>query len=281
MVDFPTYSFYFGPPDDDGKAYVPNVPFRIGPTLLYKRFGLKWGIPVSMPDREIDRRGRTEQINFVFSFYWQQYAVDLSYQKFKGFYLGSPLVEIEDNRPNRYTQFPEARSEQWSLNLYYNVSPSKYSLSSAFDSAEREIKRGHSWTFIPFYRHWEFDLGNSVVQGSRADDIAQIPNLSQATFDTLGTTIAYAVTETKKSFYITGLAGLGPAGQIQYFHEGEEYKKQVRPALKVNVNGSIGAKSIDNGYGAKAAIDTIYSRVSGTDVYSSVFVAELFYNYFF
>ena len=278
LLEFPVYSFYLGSPNIKGKAYVPNVAPRIGPRIMYKKIGLRMTFALPMPSREEERRGSTEQRNTTLSFYWKKHAFDLYYQYFKGFYLGSPLVEIEENKPNRYTQLPDATSKNWGFNWYYNVNPGQFSLNSAFDQSEFTTPSGGSWVLIPFYRHWNISLGDTIFKGSEPDDIDIVPSFSKGTFETAGSSLAHARSWNMNRYYLSTLAGLGPALQFQRYLRDDIENNKWTLAAKLNLNFSVGWKEKDYTTGAKFILDSIYSRVSQQDVYSSFVSAELFYN---
>jgi len=278
IFEFPVYSFYLGSPNINGRAYVPNVYPRIGLRLMYKRMGVRTTLALPLPGREIERRGETTQSNTTLSFHWRQHAFDFYYQYFRGFYLGSPLVEIKENKPNRYTLLPNAVSRNWGFNWYYNVDPSRFSLNSAFDQTQFNAEAGNSWVLIPFYRHWTVNLGDTIIKGSEADDPDTLPEFRAGIFDTLGASLAYAQMWVFKKYYVSTLTGLGPGVQFQKYELAQNNRERYSGALKLNFNLSLGQKRQTDALGVKFILDSIYSRVSDTDVYSSFVAAEFFYN---
>lgn len=278
VIELPIYSFYLGRPNIHGKAYVPNFSVRLGPQIMYKKMGLRATAALPIPSREIERRGESDQRNLIFSFYWRQHALDLYYQYFRGFYVSNPLTELDLHKPDRFTQFPEAESMHWGLNWYYNVDPQQFSMNSAFDQTENELKAGATWVLIPFYRHWKMTLGDRIVPGTDPDDLQTMPDLATGRFDTLGSSLAYAQTWTYQKYYLSILGGLGPGLQSQHYHDGTEQQDKLSLAAKLNFNGSIGLKPNDYMMGVNFQLDSIYSQIADMEVYSSFVSVGCFFN---
>lgn len=276
VLEFPMYGFYLGSPDIYGQAYVPNFSPRLGPRIVYKKIGLRGSFALGMPDKEERRRGQSDQANAVLSFYWKKYAFDFYYQYFKGFYVSGPLTELDTHKPDRYSQLPDAKSTHWGFNWYYNVNATQFSLGSAFDQTDASIAAGESWVIVPFYRHWTIHLGDRIIKGSAADAIDTIPPLSSGTFDTLGTSIAYAKTWTFDKTYISALGGLGPGIQQQEYEDNGKIKDRTTIAGKLNLNLSAGFKPKEYMVGTTFILDSIYAQVSGEEVYSTLVSLEFF-----
>lgn len=277
VLEFPIYSFYVGSPNINGKAFVPNFAPRLGPRVAWKKLGVRATFALPIPSAEIERRGESKQRNFIFNFYWKKYALDLYYQRFRGFYIASPFTELEVDRPSRYPQLPDAEVRHFGFNFYYKTHPTEFNFDNAFDQTQREAKAGRSTIIVPFYRHWKMDLGNRFIEGSDGTTTT-MPNLAAGTFDTVGCTFGRTRTWVKDSVFLSLLWGLGPGLQIQkYLDSGNEFSK-IAVAGKLNLNGSVGMRHKDYAYGAQAMLDTLYSRISGTEIYSTLASVEFFFN---
>jgi hypothetical protein len=278
VLEFPIYSFYLGSPDINGKAFVPNFAPRLGPRLAWQKLGLRATFALPIPDREIERRGKSQQQNFIFNFYWKRYALDLYYQHFKGFYIASPFTELESHKPDRYPQLPDASMKHLGFNLYYKMNPTEFNFDNAFEQTQTESTKGSSWIVVPFYRYWKMNLGGTYTPGSSGGSF-QMPKLASGRFDTLGgtwgRTQSWAITD---NACFTFLWGVGPAGQLQrYVDSGHEFSK-LALAGKLNLNGNLSWRHKEYSYGTQGMLDTVYSHITGTDIYSTLASIEFFFN---
>jgi hypothetical protein len=277
VLEFPIYSFYLGSPNINGKAFVPNFAPRLGPRIAWKKLGLRATFALPIPTKEVTRRGNSEQTNFILNFYWKRYALDLYYQKFRGFYIASPFNELDESKPDRYPQLPDAEVEHMGFNFYYKIHPSDFSFENAFEQKAEAMSKGSSWIVVPFYRYWKMDLGGTFVPGSGGVTTV-IPKLASGRFDTFGATWGRSRTWVRDRAFFSFLWALGPAAQLQkYVDSGNEFSK-VAAAGKLNLNGSAGVRHNDYAFGTQLMLDSVYSRITGTEIYSTLLSMEFFFN---
>ncbi len=278
VLEFPIYSFYLGSPDIRGEAYVPSFVPRLGPQISWKGFGTRMTFSTGLPSREKDRRGESEQTNFLFNFYWKQFAVNLYYQYFKNFYVASPFSELSQSKPDRYSQLPDAEVSHFGINLYLKSDLSKYGLNTAFDQKKFKRVSGDGWIYVPFYRHWEIDLGSRIIKGSESESKDTIPDINGGSFDTLGLAYGYSTTYVKGPYFASGLISLGPGVQRQEYEDsGSRFTKFT---LAGKLNGKIAFGKLINDYtlGSHITLDTLYSRIEGTEIYSTMASVEFYLN---
>lgn len=278
VLEAPFYSFYLGAPAVNGVAYLPNFAPRLGPRIVYRDFGalVTFGLP--LPGYEKRRRGDSTYRNFILNSYWRQDAFDIYFQKFRGFYVASPLTELSDKKPDRYPQLPDAQVLNFGLNWYHVFNPSRYSLKAAFDLSEFQIKSGGSWMMNPFYTHAEIFLGNKFIAGSDPNALTSIPNLAAGRFDTLGCTFGYGYNYVDGHFFTAAQLAWGPGLQVQRFQRSDGNDSDVlTAAAKLNINLAIGWNESIYNAGVKVLVDSLWAKVQDTQVSSSLVSGQLFF----
>lgn len=278
LIELPIYSFYLGAPDINGNAYVPNFEPRMGPQISWKGYGARMTFSLGLPSRERTRRGTSDQTNVLLNFYWRQYAINVYYQNFKGFYVASPYEELSGSKPDRYTQLPDAQSSHFGFNTYLSLNPGTFHFDSAFDENTASLKSGSDWIVAPFYRHWSISLGDEVIPGSSENSLQELPELSGGIFDTLGASFGYTRTWIYKETFLSILGTLGPGVQYQRFTDDFVDASKFAMAGKLNGKFAAGFKSKSYLFGTRLILDTLYARVRGTDVYSSMAGMEFYVN---
>ena len=278
LVEFPAYSFYLGAPDINGVAYVPNFNPRLGTLLRWKDYGLSLTIGLPLPPEEIERRGNSKQTSFLLTKYWRQYGLDLYYQDYRGFYLSNPITELDLHKPDRFPQLPDAQVTNYGVNFYQALDRTSYSLSAAFDLEEIQLENGGSWIWTGFYNHLEMSLGSVFIRGSDPNSVQSLPKLQRGAFETLGAGFGYGYTWLWRSWFLSA-QGVGALGlQMQKIsQELEGNAESLSPAVKANVNISIGQNRDDLVYGGKVLVDSLISNVRGLQVYSSLVNGLLFF----
>ncbi len=278
IVNFPSYSFYLGPPDINGVAYVPNFSPRLGAEYQYKEFGLGFSIALPLPKEEIDRRGRSEQMDFQINKQWRGRGYDAFFQSYKGFYIASPWNELKISKPSKYPQLPDAAILHYGFNYYQLLDDSNYSLKAAYSQMEKQIRSGGSFLWTLFYDHLEMNRGDQFTPGSDESLNNRFPELRSAYLNTWGFTFGYGYTFLYKSFQVSAQITAGPGIQFQKYQDGiSSSEDNTHLALKGTLNGGIGYSIKDHYFGGKFILDTVLSHVEGTDVYSSLISGSLYY----
>lgn len=278
ILEFPFYSFYLGAPAIQGVAYVPSFAPRLGPRILWKEIGITMTFALPIPEVERHRRGTSDQTEIILNSYWRQNAIDLYYMRMRGFYVTSPFREFSVHKPERYPQLPEALVTNYGFNWYYVSNPENYSLKAAFDQSEFQLQSGGSWLTSPFYNHLEMSLGTRFIAGVGDDSITGIPNLASGRFDTLGASFGYGYTYIDGRFFASALGALGPALQIQKLSQADGHDNtNYSLAVKINVNAASGWNYKDYVAGVKLLLDSLSSRVAGTEVASNLVSGQVFF----
>jgi hypothetical protein len=278
LVEFPVYSFYLGSPDIYGVAYVPNFSPRVGAQLQWKDFGLTLTLALPIPKEEIDRRGQTDQLSFIFSRYWRQHGLDVYLQSYRGFYVASPLAEFRIHKPERNPQLPDAEITNVGLNYYQVLDPEHYSLMAAFNQMEMQLRSGGSALWTAFYNHLQMSRGQKFIKGTEPDALQEAPKLESGAFETLGLGWGYGYTWVISPIYVTvqGIAGAGAQYQ-NIDDEGGAIAEVTTAALKLNGNAAVGSNYKSYTFGEKILVDTLLSDIHGTHVYSTLLNGLLFF----
>lgn len=278
VFELPTYNFYLGAPSIKGLSYQPNVAPQLGLKLLYKGLGTTLAFSLPIPDNERERRGDSNKTNIIINSYWRENAVDVYYQKFRGFYVASPLTEIDSDKPDRYPQLPDAQVVNYGFNWYHARNPARYSLKAAFSQSEFQTRSGGSYLHNPFYNRLTINLGDRLILGSDPGGLQSIPKLDAGRFHTLGWGFGYGYTHIRNYFFAGALVSLAPALQFQHIErEDARTIDAISWALKGNMNLATGWNYDGYVFGVKILVDSLYARVSGTELWSSLLRGQAFF----
>lgn len=278
VFEVPAYSFYLGAPAVHGVSYQPNFSSRLGVRALWREWGTLIALPLPLPKEEKERRGDSRQTSFVVQNYWHQHALDVYYQKFVGFYVSSPTTELSLHKPGRYPQLPDARVVNFGFNFYHAMDPGSYSLKAAYNQTEFQLKSGGSWIYGAFFNHLEMDLGSVLVPGSDPTSLSQMPNLNSGRFDTIGFGGGYGYTYVNFPWFASGQLVFAPALQWQHIQRLDgNGSTLISWAAKGNLNLSAGYNHREYVGGAKVLVDSLYSIINDTQVWSSLISGQLFF----
>lgn len=273
----PFYSFYLGSPKIDGVAFIPNFNPSLGAGISYKGFSIEFTQPIDvLPSYEDARRGSSLKHEFIISSSWHQYAFDIYYQYYRGFYMSTPITSLGDGQPERYAQLPDTEVHNAGANLYYVTSPHQYSLNAAFSHDEFQTQSGGSYIINFFLNRLNMNPGNTFIPGT-APGAQTKPKISSGLFYTLGPALGYGYTYVQNRFFATaqGLIGLGV--QYQWVNDYLDDYKRLNLALKLNANLALGVNEKKDLYGIQILLDSIYSQIESSQLASSLVSAQIFY----
>ena len=277
FVDVPFYSFYLGTPRVDGVAFLPNFNPDLGISLGYKAWTLKFIEPFHvLPDYEVSRRGNSTKQEFILGISWHQYAMDMYYQYYKGFYLSTPLTGLRDGQPARYAQLPDTQVHNAGFNGYYVLNPKRYSIGAAFSHDEFQFKSGGSVLFSGYFNRLNMNPGLDFIPGTSAGAKLR-PQISDGVFWSVGAAAGYGYTYSYQRFYVTGQALLGFGPQYQELNDKSGAYTRWNAQMKINAAIAIGINRRYDFAGLQTLLDSIYAQVDNGQLASSLVSAVFFY----
>lgn len=126
-------------------TYKTNRPLALGAGFYYKGIGLSVSYGFNfLSDSE---KGKTESLDFQYSFFGKSFVVDVIAQSHKGFYIDdrgyAPYHEV----------FPDMRVCRAGVDYMHIFSPEKFSFKSAFGNSEKQLRSAGTWALFMNYRN--------------------------------------------------------------------------------------------------------------------------------
>jgi hypothetical protein len=212
-------------PDDEKISkiiYRPNVNVGIGIAGFYKWLGL--GLSIDNPFFKTDRNeyGKTNTLDLRVNAFGRDFAAELFYQHYNGFYISSP------ERPDKtHYIIPDMKSYSLGISGYWIYNSKKFSIRAAFIQNERQKKSAGSFVLRPAFLYYQISSNNGIIPADLID-LYRIPPSTLVTsgkFYTLGLSPGYAYTLVfLKYFYLTAAVFPGITAHYSTFtHEINNY----------------------------------------------------------
>jgi hypothetical protein len=277
LADVPFYFFYLGTPRVDGVAFLPNFNPDLGVSLGYRGWTLRLTEPVSvLRDYEVSRRGNSSKQEYIIGISWHQFALDVNYQYYKGFYLSAPLTGLASDQPARYAQLPDTQVHSAGINLYYVAQPENYSIGAAFSHDEYQFKSGGSPLVNAYLSYLNMNPGGTFLPGSPSE-AQQRPMINSGDFWSPGLSAGYGYTYSYKRYYATtqGFFGIGP--QFQQIDDRNGRYNRLNVQIKLNGAFAVGLNRRYDFAGLQALVDSVYAEIENGQLASTLFSAVFFY----
>lgn len=218
--------------DNESVEFKPNNSYTVGLGAYVFDLALEvtFAIPINEKDKETfgESRARDLQINALS----RNWGGDLYYQKYTGFYSDDGSFYPED-KP--YPQRADITSKNFGLTGVYIFNDEKFSVRSAFNFSERQLKSGGSWLITGTVNSFKLNADSAVVSADYRSSIGQGSDFEELRYTTFSVAPGYAYNFIYKKFFLSGALMLGPAHNWTY------YKAEDQPErndIRVNVFSS-------------------------------------------
>ncbi|MEP2023826.1 MAG: DUF4421 domain-containing protein [Reichenbachiella sp.] len=241
--------------------YKPNENFNIGFGLGYKWFGLDLAFNLSGVNNDDDIYGHTKRFDIQSNIYTRQFAIDIHWQKYRGYYGSNP----EDYRTsfdpdNPYPIRPDIRTVNYRLSALYIFKHDKFSYRSAFTYNERQIKGTGSFLAGPFFNYYRMDADSTLIPLEAQSDFDSEYDFRGSEYINFGLAGGYAhnfVIGKRVFFSITMALGLGPEIKKTPALDGREASNKSKFVGQAVIRAAMGYNS-----------EKFYAGLSSVGVYS-------------
>ena len=204
-----SYSLGFG-------AYVFDISFEVA-----------FAIPVNEKSKRVygESKARDLQINTLS----RKWGADLYWQKYRGFYYDNGIFHLGDMP---YPQRADITTRNFGFTGLYIFNDSRYSLRSAFNFSERQLKSGGSWILSGTVNSFKLNADSAVIEVQRREEFGQGSAFKELRYTTLSIAPGYAYNFIHKNFFVSGALNLGPAHNWTYYKEED---KEERNDIRFNL----------------------------------------------
>jgi hypothetical protein len=200
--------------EDGSIEFKPNNSYTIGMGTYVFDLALEFtfAIPINEKNKAIygDSRARDLQINALS----KNWGGDLYYQKYTGFYSDDGSF-YPDDKP--YPQRSDITSRNFGLTGLYIFNHEKFSVRSAFNFSERQLKSGGSWLITGTVNSFKLNADSAVVASDYRNSLGKGSDFEELRYTTFSVAPGYAYNFIYKKFFLSAALMLGPAHNWTHF----------------------------------------------------------------
>lgn len=195
--------------------YRPNNSFGVG--LGFYLFEVAFEVTSSIPLNEKSRitYGESDVRDLQINFLAKNFGGDIFRQSYSGFYVADPnqLVSTDDEFAKR----PDIEMTNTGVNGIYIFNHEKFSLRSAYNYSERQLKTGGSFVVTGTLNTLRLKA-DSTILGSRYRDFFPLGgSFDQMHYTTFGLAPGYTFSLVYRSFFLNTSLAIGPAHHWIYY----------------------------------------------------------------
>lgn len=208
--------------EDESIRYKPNNSYTVGMGAYVFELALEvtFAIPINEKNKAIfgESSARDFQINALS----KRWGADLYYQKYKGFYADDGIYRIDGNV---YPQRADITTKNFGLTGLYVFNDKKFSLKSAFNFSERQLKSGGSWLVTGTVNSFKLNADSAVVDKRYQDQLGSGSSFKELRYTTFSLAPGYAYNFIYNNFFLSGALMIGPAHNWTYYKEEDQSEK--------------------------------------------------------
>ena len=167
-------------------------------------------------------KGRDWQVHL----YTRKHGVDLSYQRYNGFYLSNPesfYPTWKEGDP--YPTNPDMSVSVIHLGFYYVFRPERYSFPSVFNHTEAQLRSGGSWFLTTQFNKSNISDPDGIIMVTDSNQITELTKLNDVDVTSVELLPGYSYNIIiKRQFYLNLSLALGVGYQFRSYHTEELYR---------------------------------------------------------
>ncbi|MBA4058124.1 MAG: hypothetical protein C0490_25630 [Marivirga sp.] len=197
------------PERDKSLIYRSNNSYALGLGMYLFELGIELAFAVPFGEKTKEIYGESDTRDLQLSLFSKKGGVDLSYQKYSGFYIDDPAIKIPPNAP--YPQRPDIDTRNIGLTGNYIFSNKKFSLRSAYNFMERQLRSSGSFVLFASLNGFKTIGDSAILGGVYRNDFGIDSQIKEIKSTTLSIAPGYTYSLIHKGFFVNATLALGPA----------------------------------------------------------------------
>jgi hypothetical protein len=189
--------------------YRPNNSFGVG--LGFYLFEVAFEVTTSVPvdEKSRDTYGNSEVSDLQINFLGKNFGGDVFRQRYVGFYVADPneLVTTDEEFRKR----SDIEMSNTGVNGIYIFNYEKFSLRSAYNYSERQLKNGGSFVVTGTLNTLRLRADSTILGSRYREFFPSGSSFDQMRYTTFGLAPGYALSLVYRSFFLTTSLAVGPA----------------------------------------------------------------------
>ncbi len=198
--------------------YKPNSSFSVGLGVYLFEIGAEITFAVPINEKNQATYGNTDAREFHANFLGDGWGLDMFSQKYRGFYF--PVRSRSS--PDTFVKRPDIELTNTGINGIYVFDKTRFSLKSAYNYSERQVKSGGSFILTGNLNTFRLNADSLIVTQQKSQSISS-SDFQLMRYTTLSLAGGYTYTLVYRSFFLNGALSIGPAHNwILYDRPGEK-----------------------------------------------------------
>ncbi|MBX2898017.1 MAG: DUF4421 family protein [Cyclobacteriaceae bacterium] len=209
--------FDVSPRSDASKVlkYRPNNSFGVGMGFYLFEVAVELTTAIPLNEKSRATYGESDVRDLQANFWAKKWGGDVYNQNYRGFYIADPNKLVSTDA--EFSKRPDIHLVNTGVNGIFIINHKKFSLRSAYNFAERQLKSGGSLVVTGTLTNLRLQSDSTMLGARYRDFFPSGGSFTQMRNTTLGLAGGYTFTLVYRSFFLNTSLALGPAHNWVYY----------------------------------------------------------------
>ncbi|HRG78852.1 MAG TPA: DUF4421 family protein [Cyclobacteriaceae bacterium] len=229
--------------DPDSKLnYKPNNAYSLGMGVYLFEVALELSFAIPIGDRSTNTYGASDVRDLQAAFLGNHWGADLFHQNYSGFYVANP--NATPSSPDPYIKRSDIKLINTGVTGIYAFSKNKFSLKSAYNYSERQLKSAGSFVVSGGVNTLRLQADSTVLTQVYSPIFYPTSSFKEFQYTGLSLAPGYTYTLVYKSFFLNGVFSYGPTHYwISYTAKDQSTKYDISINTFADIRFSLGYNS--------------------------------------
>ena len=201
--------------DKQSVVFKPNNTGSLGFGFYLFEVGFEVAFAIPVDERQKEIFGETKARDLQINVLTKSWGVDLYHQKYSGFYKDDQRTKMVIDGSKR----PDIDTRNFGISGVYIFNHQKFSLRSAYNFAERQIRRKGSFILYGTINSFKAEADSAMLSSPMRIGFKDGSNFEDIKYTTLSVAPGYSYNYVLNKFFVNGTLTLGPAHHWVYYQE--------------------------------------------------------------
>jgi len=189
--------------------YKSNKPYSIGIGLYLFELGVELAGAIPLDEQSKKIYGESDASDLQLNIIGKKWGIEGYIQKYKGFYVVDPNVEIPDGTP--YPQRADIETRQIGSTVNYTFNNKKFSFRSVYNFADRQLRSAGSILLFGSISGFKARGDSAIIDPAYASDFGEAARVKSIRSTALAVAPGYTYSIIYKGFFLNATLAIGPS----------------------------------------------------------------------
>jgi len=230
------------PSRNNSRSYRSNKPYSFGVGMYLFELGFELAFAVPLDEKSKTLYGQSHARDIQLNIYGKKWGIDAYHQKYEGFYIIDPNVDVPVNVPLPQRNDIETTNNGITVNYIFNNK--KFSFRSAYNFAERQLQSSGSFLLFASLSSFKAYADSAIIGRQYVNQYGDGALIQKIKTTALGVAPGYTYNLIHKGFFLNGTLAIGPSNSWLFYQNDDGKQKSdvafnafISARLAIGYNG--------------------------------------------